>query len=328
MPHHSKQDVARSKSRTLYQLETSKGVTPLVSTPIRCRHSDTWYGDHSIQIGRPSMTIGKPGLKKRPTRKALFVSHGEDAIPAGRRLIEEIFLTALPVELMGLLEEIEASTYFVRGAVNRVFGGAADEFVDGNRLELAFYADEIEFAKDETVILGCGIRGFVDQDVRAVIFIQPFQARGEIHGVAEGGVAVAERGAHVADAGHAGVQPNANVEMRLAFGFPFLLHLADALHHFQYGITGSGRVAGFFKGRAPEGHHRVADVLVESAMVLENQAGHVRKILVQEIREILSVQFCGNGREAANIAEHHGNVGFLWFYKTRIDEQAADDFGA
>src|SRR5256886_12633674 len=93
-------------------------------------------------------------------------------------------------------------------------------------------------------------------------------------------------------------------------------------------VTGVQTCALPILGRAPEGHHRVADVLVESAMVLENQAGHVRKILVQEIREILSVQFFGNGREAANIAEHHGNVGFLWFYKTRIDEQPADDFGA
>src|SRR6202140_3131980 len=162
-------------------------------------------------------------------RKALLVGHGEDAIPAGRGLVEEIFLaalpigarwavigptienglerflgffpTALPVQFMGLVEEIEASAYFVRGAVNRVFGGAADEFVDGNRLELAFHADEIEFAKDETVVLGGRIRGFVDQDVRAVILIQPFQARGGIHGVAESSVAAAERRPHVADAG-------------------------------------------------------------------------------------------------------------------------------
>src|SRR5260370_2839533 len=73
-------------------------------------------------------------------RKALFVGHGEDAIPAGRRLIEEIFLaafpigagwavvgplvqndlerflrvfpTSLPVEFMGLSEEIEAGGPF------------------------------------------------------------------------------------------------------------------------------------------------------------------------------------------------------------------------
>ena len=72
---------------------------------------------------------------------------------------------------MGPLEEVEPVAHFVRGAVNRVFGGAADEFVDGNRLELAFYADEMEFAKEEAVVLGGRIRGFVDQDVRAVVFI-------------------------------------------------------------------------------------------------------------------------------------------------------------
>jgi len=123
-----------------------------------------------------------------------------------------------------------------------------------------------------------------------------------------------------------GVQADADVEMRLAFGLPFLLHLADSLHHFQRGIASSGRVAGFFEGRTPESHHRVANVFVKSAVMFENQTSHVRKILVQEIRQILSVQFLGNGGETSNIAEHDGNVGFLWFDKTRIDEQAADDF--
>src|SRR5437016_9541892 len=103
------------------------------------------------------------GEEERAMRQALFVGHGEDAIPAGRRLIKEIFLAALPIgagravfgpavenrlkrflgvfpatlpiELPGLLEEIEASTHFLRGTVNRVFGGAADEFVDADRLE-------------------------------------------------------------------------------------------------------------------------------------------------------------------------------------------------
>ena len=89
------------------------------------------------------------GEEERAMRQALFVGHGEDAIPAGRRLIEEIFLAALPiigagwavvgppienglerflgvlpsafpVELMGPLEEIEPVVHFVRGAVNRV----------------------------------------------------------------------------------------------------------------------------------------------------------------------------------------------------------------
>src|SRR6202521_4642631 len=110
------------------------------------------------------------------TWQVLFVGHGEYPVPAGRRLIEEIFLAAFPisarravigplvqnglerflgvfpaalaVEFMGRLEELEAVTHFVRGAVNRVFRGAANKFVDGHRLELAFYTNEIQFAKD------------------------------------------------------------------------------------------------------------------------------------------------------------------------------------
>src|SRR5260370_7963993 len=96
------------------------------------------------------------------TRQVIFVGQGEDTIPAGRRLIEEIFLAALPigagwavvgpfvqnglervlrvfpaapaVELMGLLEKMDTVTHFVRGAVHRVFRVPATQFVDGHRL--------------------------------------------------------------------------------------------------------------------------------------------------------------------------------------------------
>src|SRR5882724_4693205 len=85
---------------------------------------------------------------------------------------------------------------------------------------------------------------------------------------------------------------------------------------------------GSSKGAPPEGHHRVANVLVQSAVVFENKAGHVRKILIQKIREILSVQFFGNGRETADVAEHHGDIGFFRFDEARIYQQAPDDFGA
>src|SRR5260370_42083127 len=134
-------------------------------------------------MGRRAGRMGEGRSEEEcAARKALFVGNGEDAIPAGRRLIEEIFLAAFPigagwavigplvqndlerflrvfpaalaVEFMGLLEEIEAGAHFVRGTVNRVFSGAADEFVDRDRLKLAFHAYEIEFAKDVAIVLG------------------------------------------------------------------------------------------------------------------------------------------------------------------------------
>ena len=76
---------------------------------------------------------------------------------------------------MSLVKEVEALTHFVWGAINRVFRGAANEFVDGHWLKLALHADEVKFAKDVTIFLGGRIGGFVNQDMRAVVFVQPFQ---------------------------------------------------------------------------------------------------------------------------------------------------------
>jgi|ERR1700674_5324477 len=85
MPHHSKRDVVRSKSRAVYQLETSKGVSPLVSTPIRCRHSDTRHIDGSIQIGRRSAMMGRAGVIKsaRCEKRYLWVMVKTPSQPEG-----------------------------------------------------------------------------------------------------------------------------------------------------------------------------------------------------------------------------------------------------
>jgi len=74
---------------------------------------------------------------------------------------------------MGLMEEVEAMANFVRSAVDGTLRGTADELVDAHRLELAFHANEIELAENEAVALGGGVRSFVDQDMRAVVLVQP-----------------------------------------------------------------------------------------------------------------------------------------------------------
>jgi len=118
------------------------------------------------------------------------VRHGKDAIPPRRGFVKEIVLatlpvsargavvrpfvqaglkgflrvfpTAVPVEFASLLEEIEARTNFVRRSVNRILSDAADEFVEGDRLEFALYADEIEFTEDEAILLSRRVGCLVD----------------------------------------------------------------------------------------------------------------------------------------------------------------------
>src|SRR5260370_16546451 len=136
------------------------------------------------------------------TRLTLFVGHREDAMPAGRRLIEEVFLAPLPIrargtiigpfvqnalerflsvfpaalaiELMGLTEEVEAVANFVWSAIDRALRGKADEFEDGYRLELAFPANEIRFWEVEAVVLHGSAGCFFDQTIPALTFFLTF----------------------------------------------------------------------------------------------------------------------------------------------------------
>src|ERR1700674_2432709 len=193
-------------------------------------------------------------------RNSLLVGHGEDAVPAGGRLVEEIVLAALPVgarwaiigpsvenrlesflrffpltlpvEVMGALEDFKARAHLIGSAVDAGLAGAADELVDDNRLQLAFDADQVPRATHKAVGPNRGVSRFIDQNMSPVVFVEAFEARGQIHSIPEGGVAVAQYRAHVADAGHAGVQTDADVEARLPLGFPLLLHFVDAVHHF------------------------------------------------------------------------------------------------
>src|ERR1700693_2811094 len=129
----------------------------------------------------------------------LLVSHSEDAVPVCGRLVEKIFLAALPVGTSGtvvgplienglecqlgvmpaaLLEEGTgfAETLQAGARVGRDGGCGADEFVDGDWLELAFDANEIEFTENEVGGLDREIGGFIDQDVRAVVLVETSEA--------------------------------------------------------------------------------------------------------------------------------------------------------
>src|ERR1700676_1190143 len=78
---------------------------------------------------------------------------------------------------------------------------------------------------------------------------------------------------------------------------------------------------------APKSHHRIADVFVERALSVEDDASHVGEIAVEEEGEVLGVQGFGDGSEVADIAEHDGDVGLARLHQLRAFEEAANDFG-
>src|SRR5579859_3697992 len=141
----------------------------------------------------------------------LFMIHRENAVPVERRFVEEIFLAAFPVGagraicgrrikngLESLLRKIplacaverprsrEAREKFRRLRGN--FFTSANQFENRDWLQLAFDANQVEFAKDKMRILRRLMCALVNEDVRAVVFVEAFKPRREIDGVAEGRV--------------------------------------------------------------------------------------------------------------------------------------------
>src|SRR5260370_23110704 len=150
---------------------------------------------------------------------ALLMGHGENAVPARWRFVKKIFLTTLPVgacravagplvknglerglgvQPAALLEERASLVKTIEAGlrVGRKIGCGGDQFIDDDRLQFAFHADEIQFAKNEARVFCCEVGGFVDENVGSVVFIQALNGRSKIDGIANGGEAEAQRKAH------------------------------------------------------------------------------------------------------------------------------------
>ena len=70
-----------------------------------------------------------------------------------------------------------------------------------------------------------------------------------------------------------GVDADADVELRQVLARASAFELLQLLEEAQRGAAGAQRVVLLIDRRAPEGHQRVADVLVERAALLEDDAG-------------------------------------------------------
>ena len=63
--------------------------------------------------------------------------------------------------------------------------------------------------------------------------------------------------------------------------------------------------------RVPEGHDRIAHILVDGAHLLEDDIGHRRQIFVEERRQFDRGEPFGKGRERTDVAEHQRQVALL-----------------
>jgi len=116
----------------------------------------------------------------------------------------------------------------------------------------------------------------------------------------------ARRRAHVADDHVAGIEADANMQLRLALGDPFPVQLAQHTHHFDGRPGREHRVVVLRNRRAPECHDLVADVFIERPVIFKNDVGHRLQILVEVLDEGLRGKALGYGRKAPYIRKENG----------------------
>ena len=68
----------------------------------------------------------------------------------------------------------------------------------------------------------------------------------------------------------------------LSLRAPFRLQFGEASQHIHGAEAAALGVIGLVKRSAPDGHHRVADVFIERALVAKNDPRHLGEVAVQQ----------------------------------------------
>ena len=85
-------------------------------------------------------------------------------------------------------------------------------------------------------------------------------------------------------------------------------HCGDELERRAYGAFG---VVLLRHGRAPDGHHRIADELLDDAAVAADDVGGDLEVARQEVAHLLGVAVLRQRREADEVGEEHGDESSL-----------------
>ena len=130
------------------------------------------------------------------------------------------------------------------------------------------------------------------------------QPRGDVDGVADHGVAVADG----AGEDLAGVDADAQLEARAMARGQLGVDLAHRGLHPERGAHGALLVVLVRDRRAEDGHDVVADVLVDGAAVAGDLLAEPAQAAVDERLDALGVHPLGHGRVAGEVGEQHGDL--------------------
>ena len=183
----------------------------------------------------------------------------------------------------------------------------ADQLVDGHWFGLALDPDQVQDAEVE-LVLGRLLHRLADDYIHPVGLGLALQPGAQVDVVADDGVVEAQMGTQVAHDHGTGVDADADDEVRHFHLVPDRLKGVDFPHHIQGGPAGPLGVVFLGHRRAPDGHDRVADVLVQDAVVGEDDGRHLIQVGVEGMGEDLRLQPLGDGGEAANVGEEDGQL--------------------
>ena len=154
---------------------------------------------------------------------------------------------------------------------------AAKQFVNDDALFLARDSEFAELPRHETVTELLPHR-VGDQHLGAEVFVQRFEARGEVHGVADHGVIEAIGRAEISSEHLAAVNSDAGAQ-GLAVHYQF-----RKAAQITGGFRCADRMVWLIDRRAPGGEDGVADVLDDGPLVLENAFRCLSKVGGENLR--------------------------------------------
>ena len=167
-------------------------------------------------------------------------------------------------------------------------------------LGLAFQAQWLELAVGDHVSAEA-LRALTDED-------SPdrrcrLEPRGDVHGVAQDRVALADApGQHLA-----GVDPHPQREPQAELLGKRAVQLAHRRLHREGGPDGTVRIVLVRDRRAEHRHHVVADVLVDAAAVPLDLRAQAGQAALDDRLDRLVVELLGDRREARDVGEHDGH---------------------
>jgi hypothetical protein len=188
---------------------------------------------------------------------------------------------------------------------------ARSQLVHGDRALAAAHRRSAQKAHAEHVVSDVLDGRLGNADLRAIHGIQRFEPCGQIDRIAQGGIGEAQRAADVADRGRAGVDADAHVLCGQPGRLPLPIQPRQRALHVKRRLACVAGVIGVIHGRVPEGHHRIADELVDGPAVLYDDGAHCAQVFGDHAHQDGRRSAFGKGRKVIQIGEQDADRALL-----------------